>query len=144
MTTPIKRVTLFVLLLAMMIGVAPPAADAKKKSLRTRIHLLEKRLAVLDQRVTDAQDSADMALAATDTLFGCIGALAIDPFTLPGTDPTLDQFPLGLSKAAVGAAPVYWVAIVDGTCLDPSTSGAAPRSFGARVRRLDRVGEVRP
>lgn len=134
MTTRTQKVALGVMLLATMIGSAPTVADAKQKSLRARVRILEKRIAVLDLRISDAQDSADVALGV---LSDCIDAVAVDPFTLPGTDPSLDRFPLGLSRAADGVAPAYWVAIIDGACLDPATMGAVPRSFGPRIRRLD-------
>jgi hypothetical protein len=126
---------IIILIAAFAVLAVPAVADAKKSSTRTRVTRLEKRVRALELQLADTDSTAETAMSATDLLYSCIGALAVDPFTLPGADPTLDEYPLGLSKGPADAAPTYWVAIIDGSCLEASPV-ASPRSFGPRVRSL--------
>src|SRR5258706_9951006 len=125
MGSRMKMAAMAAAMMTIMVGTAETDAahaQARHRTTRQRVTALERQVRALRAQAAEAQSAADSAMTGVSILFGCIGVLAADSFTLPGTDPTLDQFPLALSSAVV---PTYWLAIIDNACLQTPAAAAA-------------------
>ena len=125
-----KRAAVFLMFLTPLVGVAPPAAEAKP-SVRMRVHLLEKRLARLSNTLADQEMAIAEAYNYAAAVEACILPVPIDgaPFALEGVADPVEV--LTISQRDV---PDAWVALVDESCVVQAV--AAPRSFGGRSFRL--------
>jgi len=119
----VRKMLVGLALVAVFAVAVAPAADAKGKSLRARVHALEKKQKADHKRLLEAEDAAGASLL----MLSCFLVTGSDFFAVPVPGLVEPAFLFGASSAP--DFPDHWLAVVDPSCVD--TSGA---SSSARAR----------
>jgi hypothetical protein len=122
------------IMLASMVGVAPPA-DAKAKTLRARVHSLEKSNRQLRSIVADQ----DATLNEVMGMLSCFGVVSVGTTLLTDAaqpDPANPFQVIAVDPSQTSGA---WIATVDDACVGPAAAAtrgrALHRAFAPRSLR---------